>query len=65
MFIKALASNKEITTIVQNAETIRLTDPKGQPVSVVKLKQGDTVLVAIEEAGRHFGHKIDENITEK
>ncbi|MCJ7771724.1 MAG: 3-dehydroquinate synthase II [Desulfobacterales bacterium] len=65
MFIKALASNKEITTIVQNAETIRLTDPKGQPVSVVKLKKGDKVLVAIEEAGRHFGHKIDENITEK
>ena len=65
MFIKAAVSNKEITTIVQNAETIRLTDPKGQPVSVVKLKKGDKVMVAIEDAGRHFGHKIDESITEK
>jgi 3-dehydroquinate synthase II len=65
MFIKAEAAGKEITTIVQNAETIRLTDPNGQPVSVVKLKKGDKVLVTIEEAGRHFGHKIDESITEK
>lgn len=65
MFIKAMVAHKEITTIVQNAETIRLTDPKGKPVSVVKLKKGDKVLVAIEEAGRHFGHKIDESITEK
>ena len=65
MFIKAAVSDKEITTIVQNAETIRLTDPKGKPVSVVKLKKGDKILVAVEEAGRHFGHKIDESITEK
>ncbi|MBW1985303.1 MAG: 3-dehydroquinate synthase II, partial [Deltaproteobacteria bacterium] len=65
MFIKAMVSDKEINTIVQNAETIRLTDPKGKAVSVVKLKTGDKVLVAVEEAGRHFGHKIDESITEK
>lgn len=65
MFIKASVSKKEITTIVQNAETIRLTDPDGHPVSVVKLKKGDKVLVSIEAAGRHFGLKIDEHITEK
>lgn len=65
MFIKAMVSEKEVTTIVQNAETIRLTDPKGKPVSVVKLKNGDKVLVALEEAGRHFGLKIEERITEK
>ena len=29
------------------------------------IEKGDKVLVAIEEAGRHFGHKIDETITEK
>ena len=65
MFIKAAISGKEVTTIVQNAETIRLTDPNGKPVSVVTLKKGDKILVAVEEAGRHFGHKIDERITEK
>lgn len=65
MLVKALFEENEITTILQNAETIRLTDPEGKPVSVVSLKPGDKVLVAIEESGRHFGLKIDETITEK
>ncbi len=65
MLITAAVDGKEITTILQNAETIRLTDPKGEPVSVVSLKPGDDVLVATEEGGRHFGMKIDETITEK
>ncbi len=65
MLVKARSQGKEITTILQNAETIRLTSPDGSPVSVVALKSGDKVLVALEEQGRHFGHKIDETITEK
>jgi 3-dehydroquinate synthase II len=65
MLVKALAGGKEITTIVQNAETIRLTSPDGQPVSIVNLNPGDPVLVAVEDAGRHFGIKIEESITEK
>lgn len=65
MLVKAKVKNKEISTILQNAETIRLTNPEGNPVSVVQLKPGDKVLVALEEGGRHFGHKIEETITEK
>ena len=65
MLIKAVVNDKQVTTILQNAETIRLTDPEGKPVSVVSLKPGDKVLVALEESGRHFGIKIDETITEK
>ena len=65
MLVSAVVDGKEITTIVQNAETIRLTDPKGEPVSVVGLKPGDKVLVVTESGGRHFGMKIDETITEK
>jgi 3-dehydroquinate synthase II len=65
MLIKAMSEDRLITTIVQNAETIRLTSPDGTPVSVVSLNKGDKVLVAIEDAGRHFGHKIDESIVEK
>ncbi len=65
MLIKARVGEKEINTILQNAETIRLTDPDGKPVSVVSLRPGDKVLVAIEESGRHFGMKINETITEK
>jgi 3-dehydroquinate synthase II len=65
MLIKALAGGREITTILQNAETIRLTSPDGIPVSVTGLRKGDKILVATEDTGRHFGHKIDESIVEK
>lgn len=49
---------------LQNAETIRLTTPGGEPVSVVSLKPGDTVLCRMDEAGRHFGMRIREDIRE-
>ncbi|MFC1857498.1 3-dehydroquinate synthase II, partial [Thermodesulfobacteriota bacterium] len=65
MLVTATCQGKEMTTIVQNAETIRLTDPEGNPVSVVSLTPGDKVIIALEEGGRHFGHKIEESITEK
>ncbi|MDY6842570.1 MAG: 3-dehydroquinate synthase II [Thermodesulfobacteriota bacterium] len=65
MLIEAETENKKISTILQNAETIRLTKPDGSPVSIVSLKKGDEVLVSIEKAGRHFGHKIEETIVEK
>jgi 3-dehydroquinate synthase II len=65
MLIKAEIEGKEVTTIVQNAETIRLTSPSGDPLSVVTLKKGDKVLVSTESCGRHFGQKIEETITEK
>lgn len=56
---------KEVSVILQNAETIRLTKPSGEPISVVKLSQGDKVLGYTEEGGRHFGFKIRETINEK
>ena len=65
MLVRAAVKDKEVTTILQNAETIRLTSPEGSPISVVKLGPGDKVLVAVEKGGRHFGHKIDETITER
>lgn len=65
MLVKATVKEKEVTTILQNAETIRLTSPDGSPISIVKLGPGDKVLVAVEKGGRHFGHKIDETITER
>ena len=49
---------------LQNAETIRLTSPEGEPMSVVTLKPGDTVLCRLDEAGRHFGMRIREDIRE-
>ncbi|SDF14598.1 3-dehydroquinate synthase II family protein [Desulfovibrio legallii] len=49
---------------LQNAETIRLTAPDGTPVSVVGLKPGDAVLCRLDEAGRHFGMRVREDIQE-
>ncbi len=65
LLVEAEVNGKKITTILQNAETIRLTTPEGKPISVVQLKPGDEVVVALEEAGRHFGHKVEETIMEK
>jgi 3-dehydroquinate synthase II len=65
LLIEATGPKGSATTICQNAETIRLMDKKGRAISVVKLKPGDEVLGYAEEAGRHFGHKIKETITEK
>ncbi|MBU0465323.1 MAG: 3-dehydroquinate synthase II [Proteobacteria bacterium] len=65
MLVRAIVNEKEVTTILQNAETIRLTSSEGNPISVVNLNPGDKVLVAVEKGGRHFGYKIDETITER
>ena len=65
MLIAAEAGGREVTTILQNAETIRLTRPNGEAVSIVSLQPGDEVLVALEGGPRHFGHKIQETIVEK
>lgn len=55
---------KQGAVFLQNAETIRLTAPGGIPISVVNLKPGDKVLCRIDEAGRHFGMRIKEEIAE-
>ncbi len=65
LLVTAETEAGEVTTLVQNAETIRLTAPNGEPRSVVALEKGSEVLVAIESAGRHFGHKVEETIWEK
>ncbi|RUM88569.1 MAG: 3-dehydroquinate synthase II, partial [Thermovibrio sp.] len=66
LLVEAETENgKKVSAILQNAETIRLTSPKGEPISVVDLKEGDEVLVYTEEPGRHFGMKVKETIVEK
>jgi 3-dehydroquinate synthase II len=63
LLIEVRAGERSFTTIVQNAETIRLCTPSG-PVSISDLKVGQEVLVKLEEGGRHFGHAINETIAE-
>ncbi len=65
VLVEAEESGQNISVILQNAETIRLTQPDGKPVSLVDLKEGSEILVFREKAGRHFGVKIDETIMER
>lgn len=65
MLIEAQAQNQLISLVLQNAETIRLVSPEGKATSVTSLKPGDTVLVHIEKAGRHFGMKVEETLIER
>lgn len=64
LLVRASARESEITVYLQNAETINLTGVDGVPISVSNLKPGDSVLVHVEEGGRHFGMKINETIAE-
>ena len=59
----AKAGEDTYTTILQNAETVKLVGPDGA-ISVSKLKKGDRVYARIETGGRHFGMKIEETIRE-
>lgn len=65
ILIEASIGDRRLTTILQNAETVRLVATGGsKPVS--EIKPGDEVLVRLEEGGRHFGSKVaDEMIIER
>jgi len=64
LLIEAEADGARYSTIVQNAETIRVCSKDGA-VSVSKLKIGDPILLRIERGGRHFGLRVGETIREK
>jgi 3-dehydroquinate synthase II len=65
VIVEAEESGQEFSVILQNAETINLTQPDGKAISLVDLKEGNGVLVYREKEGRHFGVKIDETIVER
>ena len=64
LLIEAEAHGKKGSLFLQNAETIRMVREDGTPVSVVDLRVGDTVLCRTDQAGRHFGMRITEEIKE-
>ncbi len=65
MFVEAKWGKKKVSLILQNAETIRLVDPSGRPVSIVSLRKGSRILAFFTESGRHFGIKVNESIIEQ
>jgi 3-dehydroquinate synthase II len=64
LLIEADVEGERFSTIVQNAETIRVCS-NGKIVSVSKLKMGDTILLKLERGGRHFGMQVKESIRER
>ncbi len=64
LLIEAECGGRKGTLFLQNAETIRMVRADGRPVSVVDLKVGDAVLCRTDQAGRHFGMRITEEISE-
>lgn len=63
--VEAEENGETVSVILQNAETICLTEPSGKAVSLVDLKEGSEVLVYREKAGRHFGVPVEETILER
>ena len=63
--VEAEERGQSLSVILQNAETIRLTQLDGKGISLVDLKEGSEVLVYREGSARHFGVKIDETIIER
>ncbi|MGQ9587139.1 MAG: 3-dehydroquinate synthase II [Thermoplasmata archaeon] len=64
LLIEADVNGERFSTIVQNAETIRVYSG-GKIVSVSKLRTGDPILLRLERGGRHFGMYVKETIREK
>lgn len=65
LLVEAEAGGDKISLVLQNAETIRLTTPQGEAISVAELQPGDQVLAHVEKGGRHFGTAVDETIIEQ
>lgn len=63
LLIRTRSADQEYSTIVQNAETVRLCTSDGS-ISVSKIVPGDQILVKLEEGGRHFGMSVEESIRE-
>jgi len=65
MLVEAKWLGRKISTILQNAETIRLVTRDGSR-SITELEPGNKVLVRVEQGGRHFGTLVaEESIVER
>jgi len=64
MLVTADVEGQMVSTLLQNAETIKLVGEEGS-ISITDLKPGDRVKLYLEGGGRHFGMSIDESIIER
>lgn len=64
VMVEAEAEQEKMSCVLQNAETVRLVAPGGEPLSIARLKKGDEVLVFREKGARHLGRVVEERIEE-
>jgi len=65
MLVEAMANDLHYSTVLQNAETVRLMSENSSK-SISEIKAGDDILVRVEEGGRHFGTLVaDETVIER
>jgi 3-dehydroquinate synthase II len=64
VLVEAEAEGERFSCIVQNAETVCLVTPSGEPMSVIDVKQGNKILILREAGGRHLGRLVEERIEE-
>ena len=65
--ISVLFSNQkgqEGRVLLQNAETVRVVDAHGAPVSVTSLEAGMRLTTWSDASGRHVGQTIESEVTE-
>ncbi|RQG88927.1 3-dehydroquinate synthase II [Natrarchaeobius halalkaliphilus] len=58
------ADGDRIETLLQNAETIKVSTAEGR-AAVTDLEAGDELLLYYEDTARHFGEAVEESIIEK
>jgi 3-dehydroquinate synthase II len=63
--ISAECAGMETSVLLQNAETVCLVQPGGQPISIADLRPGQEVLVHLGSAARHLGTEVEEWVLEK
>ena len=55
---------QEGRVILQNAETVRLVDARGRPMSVTAIETGMRLITWFDGTGRHVGQPIESEVTE-
>jgi len=65
MRIVAESADIEASVLLQNAETVSLVQPNGEPISVAALEPGHEVLLHLGSAARHLGKGVEEWVLEK
>ena len=65
MAVRFQSGTTEGQIMAQQAETVRLVSPRGEPVSVTELRVGDEILVRLESSMRHIGQAVPGEVSER